>query len=134
MDKPYLTLKEIEGVVVHDLYLKKEVAKRAEAFEYLDNVDQMAYYIGGERIAPPPIRCDWMVKKVFFPGVEAYFLFHHRDEELPSSMQVLFSGENVRELKGDDLSVLAIATINHMIHYIRGVRPVDDLPEICRVV
>lgn len=134
MDKSYLTLKEIEGVVVHDLYLKKEVAKRSEAFEFLDNVEKMAYYIGGERVAHPPIRCDWMVKKVFFPGVEAYFLFHHKDDELPSSMQVLFSGEKVKELKGDDLSVLAIATINHMIHYIRKSRSGTILPEICQIV
>lgn len=134
MDKSYLTLKEIEGVVVHDLYLKKEVAKRAEAFEYLDNVDEMAYYIGGERVASPPIRCDWMVKKTFYPGVEAYFLYHHKDDELPPSMQVLFSGGRVKELKGDDLSVLAIATINHMIHYIRQSHPGRTLPEICQVV
>lgn len=134
MDKEYLTLKEIEGVIVHDLYLKKEVAKRAEAFEHLDNVEKMAYYIGGERVAHPPIRCDWMVKKIFFPGVEAYFLFHRKDDEFPPSLQVLFSGENVRELKGDDLSVLAIATINHMIHYIRISNPDRRLPEICHVV
>jgi hypothetical protein len=134
MDKEFLTLKEIEGVVVHDLYLKKEVARRAEAFEYLDDVDQMTQYIGGERITSPPLRCDWMVKKIFYPGVETYFLYHRNDEEFPSSMQVLFSGERVRKLQGDDLSVLAIATINHMIHYIRSSRPGEILPEICNVV
>jgi len=134
MDKEFLTLKEIEGVVVHDLYLKKEVARRVEPFEYIDDIKKMIDYIGGERISPPPIRCDWMVKKVFFPGVEAYFLFNRKDEELPSSMQVLFSGEKVRELHGDDLSVLAIATINHMIHYISFANPGREMPEICRVV
>lgn len=134
MNKEFLTLKEIEGVVVHDLYLKKEVARRSEAFEYLDDVPKMTQYIGGERVASPPIRCDWMVKKVFYPGVEAYFLYQHKDEEFPPSMQVLFSGEKVRELKGDDLSVLAIATINHMIHYIRLSNPDRSLPEICYVV
>ncbi len=134
MDKEFLTLKEIEGVVVHDLYLKKEVARRAEAFEYLDDVGKMTQYIGGERVVSPPIRCDWMVKKEFYPGVEAYFLYNRKDEEFPPSMQVLFSGGKVRELQGDDLSVLAIATINHMIHYIRGSRPKDILPEICNVV
>jgi len=134
MDKEFLTLKEIEGVVVHDLYLKKEVARRSEAFEYLDDVRKMTQYIGGEQVASPPIRCDWMVKKVFYPGVEAYFLYQHKDEEFPPSMQVLFSGKKVRELKGDDLSVLAIATINHMIHYIRGSQSGKILPEICNVL
>ena len=134
MDKEFLTLKEIEGVVVHDLYLKKEVARRSEAFEYLDDVLKMSQYIGGEWLASPPIRCDWMMKKVFYPGVEAYFLYNRKDEEFPPSMQVLFAGEKVRELKGDDLSVLAIATINHMIHYIRLSSPEKSLPEICNVV
>ncbi|MBM4339108.1 MAG: DUF3786 domain-containing protein [Deltaproteobacteria bacterium] len=134
MDKEFLTLKEIEGVVVHDLYLKKEVARRAEIFEYLGDVEKMIQYIGGEQVATPPIRCDWMVKKVFYPGVEIYFLYNRKDEEFPSSMQVLFAGEKVRELKGDDLSVLAIATINHMIHYIRNTSSEKSLPEICSVI
>ncbi|MBS3906116.1 MAG: DUF3786 domain-containing protein [Syntrophaceae bacterium] len=134
MDREFLTLKEIEGVVVHDLYLKKEVARRSEAFEYLDDVEKMTDYVGGEVVVSPPIRCDWMMKKVFYPGVEAYFLYNRKDEEFPPSMQVLFSGGKARELKGDDLSVLAIATINHMIHYIRLSNPDRSLPEICSVV
>ncbi|OGP75404.1 MAG: hypothetical protein A2V86_11225 [Deltaproteobacteria bacterium RBG_16_49_23] len=134
MDREFLTLKEIEGVVVHDLYLKKEVARRSEAFEYLDDVEKMTQYIGGERVASPPIRCDWMVKKIFYPEVECYFLYNHKDQEFPSSMQVLFSGKKARELKGDDLAVLSIATINHMIHYIRLSNPGRALPEICLVV
>ncbi len=79
-----------------------------------------------------PLRLDG--KKVFYPGVEAYFLYNRKDEEFPPSMQVLFSGEKVRELQGDDLSVLAIATINHMIHYIRNSQLGKVLPEICQVV
>ena len=134
MDKEFLTLKEIEGVVVHDLYLKKEVARRAVAFEYVDDVEKMTQYIVGERIDSPPIRCDWMIRKQFYPGVEAYFLYNHQDAEFPPSMQVLFAGEKVRELKGDDLAVLAITTINHMIHYICHSSPEKALPEICRVI
>src|SRR4030043_589302 len=134
MDKKFMTLKEIEGVIVHDIYLKKEVERRVEPFEYLDDVHQMAEYVGGELIDPPLLRCDWMVKKVFFPGVECYFLYNHKDEELPASMQVLFSGERVTELKGDDSAVLAIATNNHMIRYIRHSHPEKPLPEICNIV
>lgn len=134
MDKTFFTLKEIEGVIVHDVYLKKEMARRAEAFEYLDEVEKVAEFIGGKRVVPPPIRCDWMVRKTFFPGVEVYFLYNRRDEEFPSSLQVLFSGERIKELKGDDLAVLAIATINHMIRYIKRSQPDRTLPEICSIV
>jgi len=134
MDKIFLTLKEIEGVIVHDIYLKKEVARRTEPFEYLDDVRKMANYIGGEWIDPPPIRCDWMVKKVFFPEVECYFLFNHKDNEFPGSMPVLFSGERAMEMKGDDLASLTITTINHMIRFIRHSQPGKSLPEICNIV
>ena len=134
MDKKFFTLKEIEGVIVHDVYLKKEVARRVEPFEFLEDVRQMAAYIGGEIIDPPTFRCDWMLKKVFFPEVECYFLYHHKDEELPASMQVLFSGERVKEIKGDDSATLAIATINQMIRFIRHSHPGKSLPEICNIV
>ena len=134
MNKKFLTLKEIEGVIVHDVYLKKEVARRLEAFEFLDDVHKMAEYVGGELMDPPPFRCDWMLKKVFFPEVECYFLYHHKDEELPASLQVLFSGEKVKEFKGDDSAVLAIATINHMIRFIKHSHPGKSLPEICNIV
>lgn len=134
MDQPFLTLKEIERVVVHDIYLKKEVARRAEAFEYADDVQKMVEFIGGEKIDPSPIRCDWMLKKVFFPEVECYFLYNHKDDEFPPSMQVLFSGEKVMEMKGDDLAVLAIATINHMIRFIKHSHPEKALPEICELM
>ena len=134
MSRKYLTLKEIEGVVVHDVYLKKEVARRVEAFEYLDDVQKMAKFIGGDWVVPPPIRCDWMVKKVFFPGVECYILFNRKDDELPASMHVLFAGEEIIELKGDDLASLVISTINHMIRYIKRYHPEKPLPEICNFV
>ncbi len=134
MNKIFLTLKEIEGVIVHDVYLKKEVERRVNAFEYLDDLDKMVESIGGDLVKPPPVRCDWMLRKVFFPEVECYFLYHHKDEEFPGSMQILFSGERVKELKGDDLAVLAITTINHMIRYIKRSHPEKSLPEICSIV
>lgn len=129
-----MTLKEIEGVIVHDIYLKKEVERRVDPFEYLDDLNKMVEYIGGELVKSPPIRCDWMLKKVFFPEVECYFLFNHKDNEFPGSMPVLFSGERVMEMKGDDLASLAITTINHMIRFIRHSQPGKSLPEICNIV
>jgi hypothetical protein len=134
MVKKFMTLKEIEGVIVHDIYLKKEVERRVDPFEYLDDLNKMVEYIGGELVKSPPIRCDWMLKKVFFPEVECYFLFNHKDNEFPGSMPVLFSGERVMEMKGDDLASLAITTINHMIRFIRHSQPGKSLPEICNIV
>lgn len=134
MSGKYLTLKEIEGVVVHDIYLKKEVARRVEAFEYLGDVQKMAEFIGGDWIVPPSLRCDWMIKKVFFPGVECCILFNRKDDELPASMQVLFTGEEVHLLQGDDLASMVISTINHMIRYIKRSNPEKSLPEICDLV
>lgn len=131
MERKYFTLKEIEGVIVHDVYLKKEVERRASAFEYLGEVDEAADYIGGERIASPEIRCDWMIRKILFPGVECYFLYNRKDEELPASMQVLFAGAGVKEVCGEDLAVMAVAVINHLLRYIRKSNPGRELPDIC---
>lgn len=132
--KRFFTLKEIEGVIVHDVYLKKEAARRAEAFEYLADPAAAAGFIGGETIDPPPVRCDWMMKKELFPQVECYVLFSRRDDELPSSLRILFAGERAAEVKGEDLAVSAIAVINHLIRFIRLSNPGRMLPEICVVV
>ncbi len=134
MASKYFTLKEIEGVIVHDIYLKKEVERRAMAFEFLAQPKDAADYIGGELVPHPEIRCDWMIKKTFFPGAEVYFLYNRKDEELPASMQVLFAGAGVKEVCGEDLAVLAIATINHLIRYIRESNPGKELPDICSKV
>lgn len=134
MGKVFMTLKEIEGVIVHDVYLKKEVERRAFVFEFLKDISGAVDFVAGELLSPPPIRCTWAVKKVFFPEVECYFLYNHKDDELPASMQVLFAGERVKQLKGDDLASLAITTINHMIRFIRHSNPGVALPEICDII
>jgi hypothetical protein len=65
---------------------------------------------------------------------KCYFLFNHKDEEFPGSMQVLFSVERVMGLKGDDSAVLAITATNHMIRYVKRSHPEKSLPEICSIV
>jgi hypothetical protein len=132
--KKFLTLKEIEGVVsTHDVYLKHEIARRVEAFEYIEDVQEVAEYIGAE-VCNLNIKCDWVIKKEFFPEVEAYFLYNRKDEEFPASLNVIFSGERVKDVKGDDLATLVISTINHILRYIKNKNPDKNLPEICSIV
>jgi hypothetical protein len=131
----FFTLKEIEGPIsTHDTYLKKEVATRAKAFEYINNPSEAALYVGGEFIKDKNLKYDWGIKKNFFPGVEIYIFYNKKDEEFPASLQILFSGENVKNLKGEDLAILAIATINHIIRYIKISNSGKKLPEICGIV
>ncbi len=134
MDRKYFTLKEIEGVIVHDIYLKKEVERRAPAFEFLADPKDAADFIGGELIPRPEIRCDWMIKKPLFPGSDVYFLYNRKDDELPASMQVLFAGAAIEDVCGEDLAVMAISVINHLIRHIRQSNPHKELPDICNRV
>ncbi len=130
----YFTLKEIEKVIMHDIYLKNEANRRAIAFEYIDDIYKMAEFISAEVIKQPEIRCSWMIKKEFFQEVECYLLYNHKDEEFPASLQVLFSGTRVMEVQGEDLANLTIATINHILRYIKKNNPNKELPQICNMV
>lgn len=134
MEKNYFTLKEIEKVIVHDIYLKNEANRRAVAFEYIDDIYKAAEFIGGSVIDKPQINCTWMLKKDFFPQVECYLLFNHQDDEFPASLQVLFSGERIADVKGEDLAALSIATINQIIRYVKKSNPNKELPPICSVI
>jgi hypothetical protein len=134
MARKYYTLKEIEKVIVHDTYLKKEAARRVQAFAFLPEAAAAAAAIGGEVLERPEIRCDWMIRKEIFPGVEIYFLYSRPDEEIPASLQVLFAGEEVLGVSGEDLAVLAVALINQMIRAVRKAAPDQTLPEICYLV
>lgn len=130
----FFTLKEIEKVVVHDIYLKNEVNRRAPALEYIDDIYKAAEFINAQVIDKPEIKCSWMLKKEFFPQVEGYLLYNHKDDEFPASLQVLFSGERVKEVKGEDLAVLTIATLNQLIRYVKKTNLNKELPPICEVI
>ena len=130
-DKKLITLKEIEGVVgTHDAFVKKEMDRRKEAFLYIHDVAQLAQYIGG-KVVPLGLGEDWAIKKEIFPGVEIFFLYYHEDEEFSSKISVLYSGERVRKIRGEDLAAITIACVNHMLRQIREVNPERKLPEIC---
>ena len=130
-DWKLLSLREIEGVISpHVAFLGREIERKKEALEYLDDVSRLAEYIGGE-VEKLEIGEDWAIKKEVFPGVEILFVYNHANQELPSSLRVLYSGERIRKVKGEDLTALTIAFVNHMLRYIREIEPARKLPEIC---
>lgn len=128
-DKKLLSLKEIEGTVAtHDGFIKRELAKRKIALDYVDNASRLAEYIGGE-IVSLGISEDWVIKKEFFPGIEILFIYNRADDEFPSNLRVLYSGERILTTRGEDLVELTIAGVNQMLRYVK--ETVKDPPEIC---
>lgn len=128
-DKKLLSLKEIEGpLVTHDGFVKREVDKRKEALDRVDNASKLAEYIGGE-ITSLGIGEDWAIKKEIFPGIDILFLYNRADEEFPSKLRVLYSGERIKSTRGEDLAELTIACVNQMLRYVK--ETVKDPPEIC---
>jgi len=128
-DKKLLSLKEIEGpIATHDGFVKREIKKRKEALDYVDNSLKLAEYIGGEIISLG-IGEDWSIKKEIFPGIEILFLYNQADEEFPSNLRVLYSGERIGSTRGEDLAELTIACVNQMLRYVK--ETAKDPPLIC---
>lgn len=133
-DGRWLTLKEIEGKISpHDEYVRRELELRKEALKYVDKVTELAEYIGGvvEELGAGE---DWAIKKEAFPGVEVFFLYRRADKEFPSSFRVLYSGNKVTRMRGDDLASITIACANHMLRYVVERNPDKTLPEVCHKV
>jgi hypothetical protein len=130
-DKKLISLKEIEGTISpHDGFVKGEMLRRKDALEYVEDVMDLAKYIGGE-VLNLGLREDWAIKKAIFPGIEIVFVFNRADEEFTSNLRVLYSGERVRKIHGEDLAELTIACMNHMLRYVRETNSEKELPEIC---
>ncbi len=129
-DNKLLSLKELEGpVATHDGFMKHEVGRRKDALDYVDNVAGLAEYIGGEIISLE-LGEDWAIKKEVFPGINILFIFNRADDEFPSNLRVLYSGERIHTTKGEDLADLTIACVNQMLRYVK--ETVKDPPEICK--
>jgi len=128
-DKKLVTLKEIEGPMSpHDGFVKREIDRRKEALDYVDDASRLAEHIGGETVSLG-LGEGWAIRKEIFPGIEIIFVYHRADEEFPSSLRVLYSGQRIRAIRGEDLAELTIACVNHMLRYIR--ETAKDPPEIC---
>jgi len=130
-DKELISLQEIEGAVSpHRRQMDTALQARQKALEYVDEVSKLAEFIGG-RVESLGLHEDWTISKQIFPGVEIFFIFNHADEELPSSLRVLYSGNRIKLMKGDDLTGITIPHINHMLRYVREANPDKKLPEVC---
>lgn len=128
-DKKLLSLKEIEGPTgPHDGFLKREMDRRKEPLSYVDDVSKLAEYIGGE-VVSLGISEDWAIRKEVFPGIQILFVYNRADEEFPSNLRILYSGERIGTIRGEDLVELTIACVNHMLRYVK--ETVKDPPEIC---
>jgi len=63
--------------------------------------------------------------------VDVFFIFNRADEELPSSLKVLFSGDRIKLMRGEDLAGFAILYIIHILRYVKESNPGKNLPEVC---
>jgi len=127
-----LSIRQIEGpIATHDAFLKRELDRRQVALACVDDAARLAEYIGG-RVESLGRGEDWVIVKEVFPGVEIVFIYQRADDEFPSSLRVLYTGQRIRNTRGEDLADLTIACVNQMLRYVK--ETVADPPDICRAV
>jgi hypothetical protein len=130
-DKKLISLREIEGAVSpHQKQIDAAVKTRKEALEYVADVSKLAEFIGG-KVESLGIGEDWAISKEIFPGVQVFFLFNRADDEFPSNLKVLFSGDMIKLMRGEDLAGFVILYLIHMLRYVRDSNPGKTLPEVC---
>lgn len=130
-DKKLVSLQEIEGAVSpHKKQIDMALKARKAAMEYVADVAKLAEFIGG-KVESVGIGEDWAVSKEIFPGVNIFFVYNHGDDEFESSLKVLFSGDKLKIMSGEDLAVFAIFYATHMVRFVRESNPGKKLPEVC---
>ena len=130
-DRKLVSLREIEGPASpHQRQLDTALKTRQEALEHVTDVCGLAEFIGGE-VQALNLGEDWALSKKIYPGVAAFFVFNHADEELPSSLKVLFSGDNLKLVRGEELAGFAILYVSHMLRFIKETNHDKVLPEVC---
>jgi hypothetical protein len=130
-DKKLIGLQEIEGAVSpHQEQISMALKARSEALEYITDVSELAKFIGG-KVESLEMGEDWAISKEVFPGVEILFIYNRADDEFPGNLKVMFSGDRIRLMKGEDLAVFVIFYVNHMLRYVRDGNPGKNLPEVC---
>jgi hypothetical protein len=126
-----VSLKEIEGAESpHQKQVDRALKARSDALNYINNIEELAGFIGG-RVEKLGLHEDWSVSKEIFPGVTVHFMFNKADDEFPANLKVLFSGDRLKLLSGEDLAGITIAYVTHMLRYIRTANPDVKLPEVC---
>ena len=130
-DKKLIGLQEIEGAVSpHQKQIDMALKTRKEALEYVADVSKLAEFIGG-KVESLGMGEDWTISKEVFPGVQVFFVFNRADEELPSNLKVLFSGDRIKLRRGEDLAGFVILYVIHMLRYVKESNPGKSLPEVC---
>ena len=130
-DKKLIGLQEIEGAVSpHQKQIDMALKTRTEALEYVADVSKLADFIGG-KVESLGMGEDWAISKEIFPGVQAFFVFNRADDEFPSNVKVLFSGDRIKLMKGEDLAGFVIFYVIHMLRYVKESNPGRSLPEVC---
>ena len=130
-DKKLISLQEIEGAVSpHKKQVDMALKARKEALEYVADVSGLAEFIGG-KVETLGMGEDWAISKEIFPGVQVFFIFNHADDEFASNLKVLFSGDRIKLMKGEDLAGFVILYMIHMLRYVRDSNPGRQLPEVC---
>ena len=126
-----VSLREIEGAVSpHQAQVERALKARQEALEYVADVSQLADFIGG-KVESLGINEDWSIRKEIFPGVIVFFVYNRADDEFPGNLRVLFSGDRLNLLSGEDLAGIVIAYVTHMLRHVRESNPDKKLPEVC---
>jgi hypothetical protein len=130
-DKKLIGLQEIEGAVSpHQKQIGMALKVRKEALEYVTDVSKLAEFIGG-KVESLGMGEDWAISKEVFPGVEVFFIYNRADDEFQSNLKVLFSGDRIKLMKGEDLAGFVILYVTHMLRYVRDSNPGKRLPEVC---
>jgi hypothetical protein len=130
-DKKLIGLQEIEGTVSpHQKQIDMALKARKEALEYVTDVSKLAEFVGG-KVESLGTGEDWAISKEVFPGVEIFFIYNRADDEFQSNLKVLFSGDRIKLMRGEDLAVFVIFYVNHMLRYVRDSNPGKRLPEVC---
>jgi len=130
-DKKLISLQQIEGAVSpHQKQIDHALRARKEALEYVADVSKLAEFIGG-KVESLGMGEDWAVSKEIFPGVQVFFVFNRADDEFESSLKVLFSGDRIKMMRGEDLAGFVILYAIHMLRYVRDSNPDKKLPEVC---
>ena len=126
-----LNLKEIEGAVSpHSGQVERALKVRQEALEFITDVSGLAAFIGG-KVESLGLKEDWAISKEIFPGVITFFVYNRADDEFPGKLRVLFSGDRLKLMSGEDLAGFVINYVSHMLRYIRESNPDKKLPEVC---
>jgi hypothetical protein len=130
-DKKLISLQQIEGAVSpHQKQIDMALKARKEALEYVNDVSKLAEFIGG-KVESLGIGEDWAVSKEIFPGVRVFYVFNRADDEFASNLKVLFSGDRIKMMRGEDLAGFVILYAIHMLRYVRDSNTDKKLPEIC---